>query len=155
MIFRSNPKTLIFLSSVFTLSAFAFYHRACISRWTADFIERISADKDKLLVLELIDRIDSASLLVLREIDEVAAQLSIYESHIDPNNCEKHKSEKLLKFGKIRTQLSQISSDIDFIYAELDQVRGDKSVVDKRKRIVEKVNKMSKIVDGWMKGILS
>lgn len=107
-------------------------------------VDKLFSDEKRAGTLLRLERIAHAISLV-----QVEASRLEKSSHSSSNS----NSESSLDRGSLRIALAQLSSDVDYILAELDQIRGDDKIKSKRKElvtrtntVVERVEKLTKIL---------
>ena len=95
-----------------------------------------ASEEDKIPV-EKLYRISKAFALVLKEFEKVES--SILNSSTTPTA-----SPEQIKI------ITETTSDVDFIYADLDSIRGSSIVKSRRKEVAEQLNALSARIDSLL-----
>ena len=123
-----NKRNFALVATLASLSLCAFYFRATIKR-EIDLVLLSQADCEAFARLK---GIDAGLRLVEVDIAEMA------------NKVKESKKSRYLQ------EIAQISSDLDYIYSELDQVRGGELIKSERKLIVSRAHALTSVVDSWV-----
>jgi hypothetical protein len=113
-------------SAILVLAGGCYLYRESI--W--DTIEYWTCSEKDATTIELLGRINTAIDLVV----ETA------------NRIDKMTKEER---SKSTGDMGQLSGDLDFIYAELDSVRGGEGVKQRRKRLVARAHAVTKMLESW------
>lgn len=132
----------VFASIVLSGCFIAYRNRILLTRHVHDCYEKFTASPEKLITLKRIHNLKEAVRVLQNNVTQL---FSLFSSS---GNGHSNISPELKK------GLAELSSDIDYLYGELDQIRGDESIVRQRKAIVEEVNCVSKKADAWFAELL-
>ena len=88
--------------------------------------------------IEKLHRINKAFEVVLKDFDVVESSVL------------KMKSGKPIASAEEQKVITEVTSDVDFIYADLDTIRGSSVVKLKRKAMAEKLNSLSTRIDSLL-----
>lgn len=97
----------------------------------------LASDEDKLPV-EKLYRIAKAYQIVLKDFEIVESALLASESSKPSATAAQQKI------------ITEVTSDVDFIYSDLDCVRGSSAVKVRRKEMAEKLNSLSSRIDALL-----
>jgi hypothetical protein len=107
---------------------------AGLSYWFRDKLydeyELWTASADHLKTLQLLGRISKGTDIIETTVTRLQAL-----------SREQRASSK--------AEVAQLSSDLDFIYGELDTVRGNENIKAKRKGLVARVHGLTQLVETW------
>lgn len=126
------PLAALVLGAGLAISSYLF--RDDIESWTAIFM----ANEGDKISIEKLRRITKAFRMVLEAFETV--EISIINSKL-PKPAATAEQQKAIV---------EATSDVDFMYAELDTVRGSPAVKTKRKEMAEKLNSLSSRIDSLL-----
>ena len=96
------------------------------------------AEEEDKLPIEKLHRIMKAFQIVLKDFEVVESAILVPESN---------KASATPQQQKV---ITEVTSDVDFIYADLDTIRGSSAVKVKRKEMAEKLNHLSGRIDALL-----
>lgn len=126
------PLAALILGAGLAISSYLF--RDDIESWTAIFM----ANEGDKVSIEKLRRITKAFRMVLEAFETV--EISILNS----------KLPKPVATAEQQKAIVEATSDVDFMYAELDTVRGSPAVKTRRKEMAEKLNSLSSRIDSLL-----
>lgn len=126
------PLAALVLGAGLAISSYLF--REDIESWTAI----IMANEEDKISIEKLRRITKAFRMVLEAFESV--EVSILKLGV-PKPVATPEQQKAIV---------EATSDVDFMYAELDTIRGSPAVKTKRKEMAEKLNALSSRIDSLL-----
>lgn len=109
----------------------------CDLEWKKRIFFATVEDKRPLTTL---NGIYQAIQLVLKSFDKVESNIMKSKSELKPSSIDPN----------MLNQITEITSDIDFIYAELDSIRGSNFVKAQRKEMAQDLKHLSDRVDAFL-----
>lgn len=114
------------------------------SEWMSKLQLFFTEDADTRQALILCDKLNRA----LSEVEKNVDDIHVIKSNIStPSSSSSSSSDHFVRLKKL---LAEASSDLDFLFGELDQIRGDGFIRKKRKQIADRINSLSSRVDDAM-----
>ena len=126
------PLAALVLGAGLAISSYLF--REDIESWTAI----IMANEEDKVSIEKLRRITKAFRMVLEAFESV--EVAILKLAIP----------KPIATAEQQKAIVEATSDVDFMYAELDTIRGSPAVKTKRKEMAEKLNSLSSRIDSLL-----
>lgn len=126
------PLAALILGAGLAITSYLF--RDDIESWTAIFM----ANEGDKVSIEKLRRITKAFRMVLEAFETV--EISILSSKLSKPAATTEQQKAIV----------EATSDVDFMYAELDTVRGSSAVKTKRKEMAEKLNSLSSRIDSLL-----
>lgn len=99
--------------------------------------------------LFLAEEGDKASIEKLHRINK-AFEVVLKDFEVVESSVLKRKVEKPTASPEEQKVITEVTSDVDFIYADLDTIRGSSVVKLKRKAMAEKLNSLSTRIDSLL-----
>ena len=126
------PLAALVLGAGLAISSYLF--REDIESWTAI----IMANEEDKVSIEKLRRITKAFRMVIEAFESV--EVAILKLSIP----------KPIATAEQQKAIVEATSDVDFMYAELDTIRGSPAVKTKRKEMAEKLNSLSSRIDSLL-----
>jgi len=108
----------------------------------------LTEDDDKRQALVVYEKLSRALTEVRKNVDTAEALVSILKA--SPPSSQDNSGTTVPTLAELKKLLAEASSDLDFLFGELDQIRGDESVKRKRKQVADRINELSSCVDDAM-----
>jgi hypothetical protein len=125
--------SVVCIGSVFAAVAYAYQNEI------SHVVETIIADPQDSAALEKLHKLHSAILFIEVTYNELNRR---FTSRKHLTTYEK---------GILKNELASLSSDADYVFGELDQIRGGEAIKRKRKKLVDHMNKIVSAIEKFEK----